>query len=194
MNKFVSELERVITDTRPAMLSAARLRIGNNDAEDVVQETILGAYEAGVDVTKPYLLELLDKVCKRVQARRRRSRDVSIEGMEDTPAPQAATGLKEEALAQLAAASHLTDLQRTCLLARIEGYSTAEIAAQLCITSRMVLYHCEAAGPKLQKMNVHDLGFSSSQALYDYCAHQHIYRPPLKTGSALSNERQARLR
>ena len=193
MENFSCELERVVTETRAEMVVLARQRVGYDTAEDVVQEALIEVYEAGESVDKDALLRLLDRVCERFRGRRRRSREVGFEELEEQCAPTAQSTLLEEVVAQMAALD-LTDLQRIILQWRLEGTKTRDIAVGLCISQRMVQAHLRACGPRLRKMDVRDLGFASAQAMFDFCAHQHVYHAPTKTGSALSNERQARLK
>ena len=193
MKKVKTELERVVNDAHDEMLSIARQRIGQRDAEDAVGEAILDAYEAGEKVDKDGLLQLLYTACERLRGRRRRSREAGFEGLEELCAPAARGGMVEDALAQLAAAN-LTDLQRQVLQWRLEGHKTGAIAEHLCITPRMVQYHLRACGPKLRRMDVRDLGFASPQAMFDYCSAVVVYRAPATTGSGVAREKQTRLK
>ena len=193
MEKFKTELERVVNETRAEMVAVARQRVGYDTAEDVVQEALIEVYEVGGSIDKDCLLRLLDRVCERFRGRHRRSREVGFEELGDMPAPAAHTSLLDEVVAQMAALD-LTDLQRNIIQWRLEGTKTRDIAEGLCIRQRMVQAHLRACGPRLRGLDVRDLGFASAQAMFDFCAHQVVYRAPLKTGSALANERQARLR
>lgn len=112
--------------------------LGNRaDAEDAAQETLLAAIKAlpkfrGEAQLSTWLVRIARNVCTK-----RRSVGVSLEEAQLSVAGPEDAAL-ERALLQEALA-HLTELQRSCLvLQAVEGWSIAEIASSLSVTSKKV--------------------------------------------------------
>lgn len=131
-------IRSLLTPHEPLLFRLCLAILGNRaDAEDAAQETLLAAIRAlpkfrGDSQLSTWLVRIARNVCTK-----HRRVSVSLDAL-----ALAVAGPEEAALERMVlqeALAHLTELQRSCLvLHAVEGWSTAEIARSLSVTSKKV--------------------------------------------------------
>lgn len=131
-------IRALLTPHEPLVFRLCLAILGNRaDAEDAAQETLLAAIRAlpkfrGEAQLSTWLVRIARNSCTK-----RRMVSVSLDDMALSVAGPEAAALDRLVLQE--ALAHLTELQRSCLvLQAVEGWSIAEIAQSLSVTSKKV--------------------------------------------------------
>ena len=138
---------------RPLMASARYLLSGIEDAEDLVQETLLAAYRRlnnlrDADKFKPWVFTILRNKCLRYL---QRHQIATVPLDEDHETMTVTTELPDSSLQELMA--QLSPADRQMLSARyLQGLNYSEIARQLHITEHNARMRCLRARERLRKL------------------------------------------
>jgi RNA polymerase sigma-70 factor, ECF subfamily len=131
-------IRALLTPHEPLIFRLCLAILGNRaDAEDAAQETLLAAIRAlpkfrGDSQLSTWLVRIARNICTK-----RRPVNVALDDMGLSVAGPEAAALDRVVLRE--ALAHLTELQRSCLMLQaVEGWSIAEIAQSLSVTSKKV--------------------------------------------------------
>ncbi|CEK19827.1 RNA polymerase sigma factor, sigma-70 family [Chthonomonas calidirosea] len=204
-NRFEGAFDRALQPLyRPLCRYAAR-RVGTQDAEDVVQEALLAAWNArdDRDVIPPpseflaWLRRFVDYACASYLRRRflhpvETLTEAQEQTIEQRPAPPPLTELLlryRQELYRLLQTVPLTQRQHFCLSAWLNGQSQFQIAATLRVDPKTVWEHLDAATRKLSRAAKTEQ--IAILEVYYAEVHRPIYQAPETVGARLAREKLA---
>lgn len=181
----------------------AAKRVGAQDAEDVVQQALLAAWNARDDRTElpsqaeliAWLRRFVDYACaSRLRALFLHPEEPFGEEvekqLEQRPSPPPLIELQQayrQELYRLVQTVPLTQRQRYCLCAWLAGQSQFQIAATLRVDTKTVWDHLDAATRKLKRAAISEK-VAIMEAYYED-VNRSIYRPPESVGARLAREK-----
>lgn len=180
-----------IETARPRLLQWAQRRLGPDDAEDAAQETLIRAmqsYQRRPDVP---MMAYLHRVLRNVVVDMLRAREREAVGMERL-ADHVAEQDDVPAL-DVAVLSKMPDHLHDAVVARLDGHTYEEIGAARGISIRAARYRVHAGVEMAQRLVI-VLGYRSAEEMFEDVSAAVVYRPPVRTGSALARERQGRMK
>lgn len=204
-NRFEGAFDRALKPLYRPLCRYAAKRVGTQDAEDVVQEALLAAWNArdDRDVVPPaaeflaWLRRFVDYACADHLRRRflhpvETLSETQANAIEQRPAPpplaELLLGYRQE-LYRLLQTVPLTQRQHFCLSAWLDGKSQFQIAAILRVDPKTVWEHLDAATRKLSRaMKAEHIAILE---VYYAEVHRPIYQAPETVGARLAREKLA---
>lgn len=203
-------LDRRLKQFRPALYAEALKSLPPEDAQDVVQDVVIACLQSfdvarGEDGLANYLFRSLRNRLT-FWRRRRRGETRKLEQwarLQNELAEASASLLEMQGeLRTLMRETALTPRQEVCLQATLDGYTGKEVAARLGIAESGVTRHRKAAIAHLAltaqrgMIDTSEPGFRVGGEYVSFAALGRVtrYYAPVKLGTALWHEKQARLK
>ncbi len=202
--------DSAIAPLYPYLRSYAALRVGVQDAPDMVQQALIAAWlvRERFDARRPsaelllWLKRFVDHMCREHlrKLNRTQARQVETEGCEHTLPLEELPELRAEQtpdvelyrneLRRLLCITPLTSRQRLCLLAWLNGDTQQQIAARLGIRGATVWEHIGAAVERLKKNAV----CPRIEAQEAFCedGNRSLYHAPEPAGARITRDRVRR--